>query len=87
MREEKLEMRVRELESRPCPHVVSSDEGTQYCRLGEERISELEDQLRARQIDVNSAALSDAHKRIRELEELLDKAMSHAVLLQEKDDE
>lgn len=37
--------RIRELQSRPCPHVVSSDEGTQYCSLGEVRVKELEAHL------------------------------------------
>ncbi len=37
-------------------------------RQHKKRIAELEDQLRARKIDVNSAALSDATRRIVELE-------------------
>ena len=37
----------RELESCPCPNVVTSDEGTSYCALAEGRIRELETELAA----------------------------------------
>jgi len=40
---DRLHDRISELESRPCPYIVTSDEGTSYCSLAEMRIRELEE--------------------------------------------
>jgi hypothetical protein len=42
---EKANARIRELESRPCPHVVTGSEGTSYCALAEESVKRLEGRL------------------------------------------
>lgn len=44
-------VRVLELAARPCPNVVSSKEGTQYCALAESSVAKLEAQLAAARKD------------------------------------
>lgn len=43
----------------PCPHVISSDEGTAYCGLAEQTTRELQEQ-----VEKLTAALNEANQRI-----------------------
>lgn len=41
-----LQAQVKELQSKPCPHVVTSSEGTSYCALAEHSVNVLEDKVK-----------------------------------------
>lgn len=53
-----IALRVRELEARPCPHVVTGAEGTQYCSLAEESVKRLEAQLAEARTECDTYAKS-----------------------------